>query len=165
MWLCFNQWNMRKKIGFTLHISPCCYLPSGWLEWRCFLGQIWKLCVKGGRASPLPVPEILPAEEPPCHPAVNRGRNEFLLCLNHYTLQGLSLMALSLHYVITNVVHMSLYFNIKDRNSSLTVEEKIPQNSQPKPKTVLTACLCPRTPGGPYLKPGVDVWEDHLVYL
>ena len=45
---------------------------------------------------------------------------------------GLFLMALSLRSLITNVIHMSLYFNIKDRNSSFTLEEKIPQNGQPK---------------------------------
>lgn len=55
----------------------------------------------------------------PHHPAVIREIYKFLLCLSHYTVPRLSLTAFSLPYVIINVIHLSLYVSIKDRNSHL----------------------------------------------
>lgn len=122
------------------------------------LGQFWKSWVDDGRASSLSVPEILPAGSPPpscCH---QRERDKCLLCLSHYTEPRLSFTAVSLPYLIINVIRMSLYVSIKDRNSSFALKGKIPQNGQPQnsydslpspPRRPSSEARCGCLPGAP----------------
>lgn len=138
-------------------IPLCFYLPSVWQEWKCLWGsseshglmmvehrhfQSLKYCLQGA----------------PHHPAVIRERYKCLLCLSHYTEPRLSFTAVSLPYLIINVIRMSLYVSIKDRNSSFALKGKIPQNGQPQnsydslpspPRRPSSEARCGCLPGAP----------------